>query len=72
MPGKRKKKGKKMPKVFKNDIVVRAVKTFVQAFLATLAVSVVSVTDVNTAKAAVVGAVAAGISATWNWFKATI
>lgn len=49
-----------------NDIAVRAVKTFVQAFLATLGVAVVSVNDWPTAKAAVVGAVAAAISATWN------
>jgi len=49
-----------------NDIVIRAVKTFIQAFLATLAVAVVTVSDWPTAKAAVVGAVAAAISATWN------
>lgn len=55
-----------MSSMVKNDIVVRAGKTFVQAFLATLAVSVASVNDVTTAKAAVVAAVAAGISAVWN------
>lgn len=49
-----------------NDIVKRALKTFVQAFLATIAVSVVTVNDWPTAKAAIVGAVAAAISATWN------
>ena len=53
------------------DIVVRAFKTFVQAFLATLAVTVVNVHDVTTAKAALVGAVAAGISALWNFILAT-
>lgn len=53
------------------DIVVRAFKTFVQAFLATLAVAVVNVHDITTAKAALVGAVAAGISAVWNFILAT-
>lgn len=51
-----------------NDIIVRAVKTFIQAFLATLAVAVVTVSDWPTARAAIVGAVAAAISATWNAF----
>lgn len=49
-----------------NDVLVRAAKTFVQAFLATVAVGVVNVTDVATAKAVVIGAVAAAISAAWN------
>lgn len=49
-----------------NDVAVRAVKTAIQAFLATLAVSVVTIQDWPTAKAAVVGAVAAAISAVWN------
>lgn len=51
-----------------NDVALRAVKTFVQAFLATLAVAIATVNDVPTAKAAIVGAVAAAISATWNTF----
>jgi hypothetical protein len=46
------------------DILVRAIKTFVQAFLASLAVA--NVTDMDTLKAAVVAGVAAGISAVWN------
>lgn len=54
-----------------NDIVVRAFKTFVQAFLATLAVSVTTVNDTNTGKAALIGAVAAGVSAVWNFLVAT-
>lgn len=49
-----------------NDIVKRALKTFVQAFLATLSVSIVTVQDFSTLKAVVVGAIAAGISAVWN------
>jgi hypothetical protein len=61
-----------MKSVIGNDIVVRAFKTFCQAFLATLAVSVVSVHDWNGVKAVVVGAVAAGISAAWNYVRATV
>ena len=49
-----------------NDIAVRALKTFVQAFLAVIAVGVVSVNDFQGAKALLVAAVAAAISATWN------
>lgn len=49
-----------------NDIVVRAFKTFVQAFLATVAVGVVGVNDLNAAKALAVAGVAAGLSAAWN------
>jgi hypothetical protein len=46
------------------DILVRAIKTFVQAFLASLTVA--QVTDTETLKAALVAGVAAGISAVWN------
>jgi len=49
-----------------NDIIVRALKTFVQAFLAAIAVSVANVTNWDSAKAALFAAVAAGISAVWN------
>jgi hypothetical protein len=49
-----------------NDVIVRALKTFIQSFLAVVAVGVVSVQDVNGAKALVVAAVAAAISAAWN------
>jgi hypothetical protein len=46
------------------DILVRAAKTFVQAFIATLAVA--NMTDNDSIKAAVIAAVAAGVSAVWN------
>ena len=46
------------------DILIRAVKTFVQALFASLAVA--SITDTETLKAALVAGVAAGISAVWN------
>lgn len=54
------------------DIAVRALKTFVQAFFAALAVSVATVSDQDTAKIALVGAVAAGISAVMNTVKGLI
>lgn len=47
--------------ILSNDTVQRAVRTFVQAAVAT-----VLVTQDWTSKAAVTGAVAAGISAVWN------
>lgn len=46
------------------DIAVRAGKTFLQAFIAAL--SVPSFTDYNTVKAAILAAIAAGVSASWN------
>lgn len=51
-----------------NVLAVRAFKTFLQAFLAVLSVSVLTVVDVETGKAALIAAVAAGISATMNLF----
>jgi hypothetical protein len=54
------------------DIGVRAFKTFVQAFLAVVAVGVVSVTDFNALKALIIAGVAAGISATMNFIKDTM
>lgn len=46
------------------DIVVRAAKTFVQAFIASIAVA--NITDTSNLKAVLVAAVAAGVSAVWN------
>lgn len=43
------------------DVAIRAFKTFLQAFIATLAL-----TDDPLAKQALIGAVAAGLSALWN------
>jgi len=54
------------------DIAVRAFKTFVQAFFAALAVSVATVNNTDTAKVALVGAVAAGISAVMNTIKGLV
>lgn len=49
-----------------NALAIRALKTFVQAFLSVLAVSATTVVDVETGKAVLIGAVAAGISAAMN------
>lgn len=51
-----------------NVLAVRALKTFVQGFLSVLAVSATTVVDVETGKAVLIGAVAAGISAVMNIF----
>lgn len=53
-------------KVQMNDVAERAVKTFIQTFLATVAVGVAGVIDWNTAKALLIAGLAAAISATWN------
>jgi len=49
-------------------LIVRAAKTFLQAFLAALSLGIVTTTDVSALKALVVGAIAAGISAAMNLF----
>ena len=51
---------------FSNDVVERALKTFVQTLLATVALGVTSVVDWNTAKAVFLSALAAAFSAAWN------
>lgn len=55
----------------KNDILVRSLKTFVQAFLATVAVGVTNVTSIDSAQALAIAGVSAGISAVWNFVIAT-
>lgn len=47
-------------------LIVRALKTFLQAFLAVLLAGLVNVTDMSAAKALAVSALAAGISAIMN------
>lgn len=54
------------------DIAVRAVKTFVQAFLAVVVIGLASVNSVDSLKALAVAGVAAGISALQNWVKETL
>jgi len=53
-----------------NVLAVRALKTFVQAFGAVLAVSATTVVNLETGKAVLIAAVAAGISAVMNLFIA--
>lgn len=53
-----------MSKEVLKDIAVRAGKTFIQAFIAALAVA--NVSDFNSLKAGVIAAAAAGVSAVWN------
>lgn len=49
-----------------NVLVVRALKTFVQAFLAAVSLGIVTTTDIPALKALIVGAIAAGVSAVMN------
>lgn len=51
-----------------NALIIRALKTFVQATLAFLATGIVTAIDVPTTKALIAGAIAAGISAVMNLF----
>lgn len=53
-----------------NVLLVRALKTFIQATLAFVATGVLTVVDVPTTKALIAGAIAAGISAVMNLFIA--
>jgi hypothetical protein len=54
------------------DILVRSVKTFLQAFFGTLAVNIATVKDADTGRAALIAAAAAGIAAVWNTAKELI
>lgn len=51
-----------------NDVLIRALKTFVQASIAYLVASIgaVDVFDKGVAEGLLIGAIAAGISASWN------
>lgn len=46
--------------------IIRGIRTFVQVFLATLAISAVGVIDVSTGRAAVLGAVSFALAAAWR------
>lgn len=54
------------------DIGVRALKTFIQAFLAVIVAGLVAVDSVEALKALTVAGLAAGISALQNWIKETL
>lgn len=49
-----------------NVLFVRALKTFLQAFLAAVSVGIVTTTDISAVRGLIVGAIAAGISAAMN------
>lgn len=51
-------------------LAVRALKTFLQAFIAAVSASIVTAVSVSAVKALVIGAIAAGISAVMNLFIA--
>ena len=58
-----------MKKIFKSDILKRAVKTFIQGFLASLTLSLNNLSnfDEKLLKSALLGALAGGISALMNF-----
>lgn len=58
------------PQVSLPALVVRALKTFLQAFLAFVATGLIGAVSVPTTKALIAGAIAAGISAVMNIFLA--
>lgn len=59
----------KIKQILSNDVVVRALKTFVQTLLATLAIGVMAVDSFEAALALATGALAAALSAAWNTVK---
>lgn len=54
------------------DITIRAVKTFVQAFLAVFILGLINVSDLDSLKALAIAGVAAGLSALQNFIKETL
>lgn len=55
-----------------SDILVRALKTFLQGFLSVLALNVMNVTSLDSAQTLAVAALAGGISALQNFIKETL
>ena len=55
-----------------SDILIRALKTFLQGALSVLALNVVNVTSLDAAQALAVAALAGGISALQNFIKETM
>ncbi len=55
-----------MNKVIAKDIAIRALKTFVQALLATFSLGLATANDATALKALAVASLSAGISAVWN------
>lgn len=61
-----------MEKTNWKDIGERALKTFLQAFIAVVLLGMTSVVDWESGKALALAALAAGISAVWNFIKETL
>ena len=59
----------KLKQLLSNDVVERALKTFVQTFLATLAVGVFAIESFEGVLALLTASISAAISATWNSVK---
>jgi hypothetical protein len=59
---------RKLDQAKRKDVLIRALKTFVQAFLAVITTGLLDITDTNAFKALVIAGVASGISAVWNGF----
>ncbi len=53
-----------------NALLVRALKTFLQAFIAAVSVGIVTTTNIPAIRALIIGALAAGVSAVMNLFIA--
>lgn len=68
-----KKKQNKIIKFFKNDIVIRCVKTFFQSFIGTLiTVNVADIKTIDNIKTLLMSCVIVGVCAIWNVIKAFI
>lgn len=55
-----------------SDIAIRALKTFLQAFLSVFALGIVNITSLDALQALAIAGLAAGISATQNWLNSTM
>jgi hypothetical protein len=63
----------KVKAFFKNDVVRRTLKTFIQAFLGVLVVvNVQDIKDIDSVRAILMSGVSAGICALWNLIKTWI
>ena len=68
-----KKKQNKIIKFFKNDIIIRCIKTFFQAFIGTLiTVNVADIKTMDNVKTILMSCIIAGVCAIWNVIKTLI
>ena len=61
-------KQRKLNQAKRKDILIRAFKTFIQAFLGVISVGLLDIADTNALKALIAAGFAAGFSAVWNAF----